>query len=131
MRCGATSQVVTIPTALKVDGTYLIFSEVSYLYTPTIGYVMAPIRREPRRRVLHQAASVVLRALQHRALSDELAQTKSRFANEKGRAQSAAFSLMCSGMDSPGRHALREIAQPAARRLSADDLPERRSATIS
>jgi len=37
----ATSQVVTIPTALKVDGTYLIFSEVSYLYTPTVGYVMA------------------------------------------------------------------------------------------
>jgi Flp pilus assembly protein TadG len=33
---------VTIPTALKVDGTYLIFSEASYLYTPTIGYVMAP-----------------------------------------------------------------------------------------
>jgi Flp pilus assembly protein TadG len=33
---------VTIPTALKVDGTYLIFSEVSYLYTPTVGYVMAP-----------------------------------------------------------------------------------------
>ena len=41
--CGAaTAQVVTIPTALKVDGTYLIFSEVSYLYTPTVGYVMAP-----------------------------------------------------------------------------------------
>jgi Flp pilus assembly protein TadG len=36
-----TSQVVTIPTALNVDGSYLIFSEVSYLYTPTIGYVMA------------------------------------------------------------------------------------------
>jgi Flp pilus assembly protein TadG len=35
-----TGQVVTIPTALKVDGTYLIFSEVSYLYTPTVGYVM-------------------------------------------------------------------------------------------
>jgi len=33
---------VTIPTALKVDSTYLIFSEVSYLYTPTVGYVMAP-----------------------------------------------------------------------------------------
>ena len=32
---------VTIPTALAVGGTYLIFSEVSYLYTPTIGYVMA------------------------------------------------------------------------------------------
>ena len=38
----ATGSVVTIPTALKVDGTYLIFSEASYLYTPTIGYVMAP-----------------------------------------------------------------------------------------
>lgn len=37
-----TSQVVTIPAALSVDGTYLIFSEVSYLYTPTVGYVMAP-----------------------------------------------------------------------------------------
>jgi Flp pilus assembly protein TadG len=37
-----TAQVVTIPTGLNVDGTYLIFSEVSYLYTPTVGYVMAP-----------------------------------------------------------------------------------------
>ena len=36
----ATGSTVTIPTALKVDSTYLIFSEVSYLYTPTIGYVM-------------------------------------------------------------------------------------------
>ncbi len=32
---------VTIPSALAVGGTYLIFSEVSYLYTPTVGYVMA------------------------------------------------------------------------------------------
>jgi Flp pilus assembly protein TadG len=30
-----------VPTALLVPQTYLIFSEVSYLYTPTIGYVMA------------------------------------------------------------------------------------------
>jgi Flp pilus assembly protein TadG len=37
----STGSGVTIPTALKVDGTYLIFSEVSYLYTPTVGYVMA------------------------------------------------------------------------------------------
>jgi len=37
-----TGQVVTIPAPLMVDGTYLIFSEVSYLYTPTVGYVMAP-----------------------------------------------------------------------------------------
>jgi Flp pilus assembly protein TadG len=32
---------VTIPSALAVGGTYLIFSEVSYLYTPAVGYVMA------------------------------------------------------------------------------------------
>ena len=37
----ATSSTVTIPAALAVGGTYLIFSEVSYLYKPTIGYVMA------------------------------------------------------------------------------------------
>ena len=34
------SSPVTIPSALAVGGTYLIFSEVSYLYTPTVGYVM-------------------------------------------------------------------------------------------
>jgi Flp pilus assembly protein TadG len=32
---------ITIPPALQVAQTYLILSEVSYLYTPTIGYVMA------------------------------------------------------------------------------------------
>jgi Flp pilus assembly protein TadG len=37
----ATSSTVSIPTTLKVGGTYLIFSEVSYTYVPTIGYVMA------------------------------------------------------------------------------------------
>jgi Flp pilus assembly protein TadG len=31
----------TVPVALLIPQTYLIFSEVSYLYTPTIGYVMA------------------------------------------------------------------------------------------
>ena len=29
------------PDALKVGNTYLIFSEVTYKYVPTIGYVMA------------------------------------------------------------------------------------------
>jgi Flp pilus assembly protein TadG len=33
---------VTIPTELKVGGTYLIFSEVSYRYVPAVGKVMAP-----------------------------------------------------------------------------------------
>jgi Flp pilus assembly protein TadG len=37
----ATSSTVAIPLALAVGDTYLIFSEVSYLYKPTIGYVMA------------------------------------------------------------------------------------------
>jgi Flp pilus assembly protein TadG len=37
----AVSSTVVIPNGLAIGGTYLIFSEVSYLYTPTIGYVMA------------------------------------------------------------------------------------------
>jgi Flp pilus assembly protein TadG len=37
----AVSSTVAIPTTLAVGGTYLIFSEVSYLYTPAVGYVMA------------------------------------------------------------------------------------------
>lgn len=32
---------VAIPTALQIGGTYLIFSEVSYKFVPTVGYVMA------------------------------------------------------------------------------------------
>jgi Flp pilus assembly protein TadG len=35
------SSTVAIPTSLAVGGTYLIYSEVSYLYTPAVGYVMA------------------------------------------------------------------------------------------
>jgi Flp pilus assembly protein TadG len=33
---------VYIPTELAIGGTYVIWSEVSYLYVPTIGYVMVP-----------------------------------------------------------------------------------------
>ncbi len=36
----AQKSVVSIPTTLAIAGTYLIFSEVSYTYTPTIGYVL-------------------------------------------------------------------------------------------
>jgi Flp pilus assembly protein TadG len=32
---------VTVPTALKIAGTYLIYSEVNYNYKPAVGYVMA------------------------------------------------------------------------------------------
>ena len=32
---------VSIPAALKIGGTYLIYSEVSYHYVPAVGYVMA------------------------------------------------------------------------------------------
>ncbi|WP_409363643.1 TadE/TadG family type IV pilus assembly protein [Bradyrhizobium sp. AUGA SZCCT0431] len=35
------SGAVTVPDALKIAGTYLIYSEVSYKYKPAIGYVMA------------------------------------------------------------------------------------------
>lgn len=45
MTASARSQgdVVTslVPASLLIAGTYLIFSEVSYKYVPTIGYVMA------------------------------------------------------------------------------------------
>jgi Flp pilus assembly protein TadG len=37
----ATGSTVAIPTALKIAGTYLIYSEVKYQYVPTVGYVMA------------------------------------------------------------------------------------------
>jgi Flp pilus assembly protein TadG len=33
--------IVSVPTALKVASTYLIYSEVKYTYVPSIGYVMA------------------------------------------------------------------------------------------
>jgi Flp pilus assembly protein TadG len=33
--------IITIPAALAVDDTYLIWSEVSYTYVPAVGYVMA------------------------------------------------------------------------------------------
>jgi len=36
----AAGTTVAIPTALKVGDTFLIFSEVSYKYTPSIGFVM-------------------------------------------------------------------------------------------
>ena len=32
--------IVTVPPDLVIPRTYLIFSEASYLYTPTVGYVM-------------------------------------------------------------------------------------------
>jgi Flp pilus assembly protein TadG len=38
----ASGSTVTIPAALKVGGTYLIWSEVSYRYVPAVGYVMLP-----------------------------------------------------------------------------------------
>ena len=35
------TSTISIPPQLAVGGAYLIFSEVSYVYVPTIGYVMA------------------------------------------------------------------------------------------
>jgi Flp pilus assembly protein TadG len=36
----AGTQVSTVPIDLLIDGTYLIYSQVSYTYTPTVGFVM-------------------------------------------------------------------------------------------
>lgn len=36
-----TGTSVSIPAALQIGGTYLIYSEVNYKFIPTIGYVMA------------------------------------------------------------------------------------------
>jgi Flp pilus assembly protein TadG len=36
-----TGTPVTIPAALKIAGTYLIYSEVNYTYVPAVGYLMA------------------------------------------------------------------------------------------
>jgi Flp pilus assembly protein TadG len=34
-------QIMTVPSALAIPQSYLIWSQVSYLYVPTIGYVMS------------------------------------------------------------------------------------------
>jgi Flp pilus assembly protein TadG len=36
-----TGSPAAIPAALAAGGTYLLFSEISYLYVPAVGYVMA------------------------------------------------------------------------------------------
>ncbi len=38
----AVSSTVAIPSQLVTGGTYLIFSETTQPYKPTVGYVMAP-----------------------------------------------------------------------------------------
>jgi Flp pilus assembly protein TadG len=37
----AAGSTIVIPSALATGGAWLIFSEVSYLYTPAVGYVMS------------------------------------------------------------------------------------------
>jgi Flp pilus assembly protein TadG len=41
MTLRAVGDTITIPPALKIDGTYLIFSEVNYKYVPAVAYLMA------------------------------------------------------------------------------------------
>jgi Flp pilus assembly protein TadG len=36
----AANSAIIVPTALQIGGTYLIYSEVNYTYTPAVGYVM-------------------------------------------------------------------------------------------
>lgn len=37
----AANSAITVPTALQIGGTYLIYSEVNYQYVPAVGYIMA------------------------------------------------------------------------------------------
>ena len=37
----ATGSVVSIPSQIKTANTYVIYSQVSYVYTPMVGYVMS------------------------------------------------------------------------------------------
>ena len=37
----ATGSVVSIPSQIKTANTYVIYSQVSYVYTPVVGYVMS------------------------------------------------------------------------------------------
>ena len=37
----AAGTVVTVPAKLAIAGSYVIYSQVSYLYTPAVGYVMS------------------------------------------------------------------------------------------
>ena len=53
----AVGSTVTLPTALNVPNTTLIWSEVSYNYTPTIGYVVTGTL-ESVRSDLHAAAAL-------------------------------------------------------------------------
>jgi Flp pilus assembly protein TadG len=41
MTARTVGSAVTVPAALAVGGTYLIYSEVNYQYVPTVGYVLA------------------------------------------------------------------------------------------
>ncbi len=50
-----------VPTALLVKQTYVILSEVNYLYTPAIGYVMSKTGVDAERFRLYQDAPVRLR----------------------------------------------------------------------
>ena len=92
----------------QVGDTYLIFSEVSYKYMPTVGYVMAKAGHQPERLHLHPSAPVALRRLsgaapvRHARLPDVVAPGSHamRYANahrtmqtKKGRAMGAAFRL--------------------------------------
>ena len=59
----STSSVVGIPTALAIGSTYLIMGEVSYLYVPTVGYVMSKSGINADLHRLYAAASDAVRYL--------------------------------------------------------------------
>jgi len=63
---------VAIPAALQVGGSYLIYSEVSYKYVPSIGYVMAKGGITMSDFHLYPPAAVNLRDVQHHRLHNDV-----------------------------------------------------------
>ena len=118
---------VGIPAALKIGGTYLIYSEVDYTYMPTVGYVMkTAIKLSDFMYTRPRYGLCVLLRHRHRLpglrpLAAFPKQTKKAARPARPFVHSVEFREKLAA----------ELRQPAARRLSADDLPERRSATIS
>ncbi len=131
-------KLVPIPTALQVGGTYLIYSEVSYKYVPTIGYVMAKSGITYERFHLYPAAPVDLRAVQHDGLPDELIAAFSsgvltsqrgnqmKNQNEKGRAPWARPLIYCETICrvcSPWKTVIRRRADCRPKICQSGDLP--------
>ena len=133
--CAQRATSSSIPAALQVGGTYLIYSEVKLQLRARrrLGHEQGR-RHHAERLHLHPSAPVDLRDVQHDGLHHDVsaATPNAMPGNAKKKAAPWARPFAYSNGNSPGaRPRPGKSLYPAARRLSAEDLPERRSATIS